>query len=116
MKRGGIPASRTHVSVGRSIAQNPHHRPVALLLGEQPGVVLVVALVAIDDDVLRRRDQAMRNAAVTADGLLIGSRMEKADILRSSPQFRQKDRVRVRLPVVIVLAVEIGRASCRERV
>ena len=47
----------------------------------------------------------MLNAAVAADGFLIGPRVEKTDILRSSPQFRQKDRIRVRLPVVIVLAV-----------
>ena len=97
---------RTHVSpLGGSIAQNPHHRPVALLFGEQPGIILVVTFVAVDDDVLRRRDQAMLNAAVAADGFLIGPRVEKTDILRSSPQFRQKDRIRVRLPVVIVLAV-----------
>ena len=39
---------------------------VALLLGEQAGVILVVAFLAVDDDVLRRRDQAMLDAAVAA--------------------------------------------------
>ncbi len=104
-KRGGIPASHACVSARRINSPKSASSTGALLFGEQPGIILVVTFVAVDDDVLRRRDQAMLNAAVAADGFLIGPRVEKTDILRSSPQFRQKDRIRVRLPVVIVLAV-----------
>lgn len=41
---------------GALVAEYPQHRAVGLLLGEEPRIVFVVALVAVDDDVLRCRD------------------------------------------------------------
>ena len=74
--------------VSKSISENTHHRPVTLLLGKQPRVVFVVALVAIDNDVLRGRNQTVLYATESSEGLLIGSGMEETDILRSAQQFR----------------------------
>ena len=51
---------------GALVAEYPQHRAVGLLLGEEPRIVFVVALVAVDDDVLRCRDQAVLDAAETA--------------------------------------------------
>ena len=51
---------------GALVAEYPQHRAVGLLLGEEPRIVLVIALVAVDDDVLRCRDQAVLDAAETA--------------------------------------------------
>lgn len=55
---------------------------VGLFFGEQAGVVFVVVLVPVDDDVFGGRNQTVLDAAEAADRLLIGSRMEEADILR----------------------------------
>ena len=73
---------RVRVRCGGSIAQDTHHGAVTLLLGEQTRVVFVVALVAVDDDVFGRGDQAVLDAAEAADRLLVGARMEKTDVLR----------------------------------
>ncbi len=59
---GSYPAP---TSAFASISQDAHHRAGGLLLGEQTRVVLVVALVAVDDDVLRGGDQTVLNAAET---------------------------------------------------
>ena len=74
---------------------------VGLFFGEQAGVVFVVVLVPVDDDVFGGRNQTVLDAAEAADRLLIGSRMEEADILRI-PRFElgQEDRVDVRFRVV----------------
>ena len=50
-----------------SVAQDAEHRTVGLLLGEQTRVVLVVGLVAVDDDVFRGGDQAVLDAAEAAE-------------------------------------------------
>jgi len=52
-----------------------------LLLGEEPRIIFVVALVAVDDDVLGCRDQAVLDAAETAQRLLVGTRVEEPDVL-----------------------------------
>lgn len=89
-----------------SISQDAEHRAVGLFFGEQAGVVFVVVLVPVDDDVFGGRNQTVLDAAEAADRLLIGSRMEEADILRI-PRFElgQKDRVDVRFRVVEIFAV-----------
>ena len=65
-----------------SISQDAEHRAVGLFFGEQAGVVFVVVLVPVDDDVLRCGDQAVLDAAEAAERLLVGSRVEKSDVLR----------------------------------
>ncbi len=89
-----------------SISQDAEHRAVGLFFGEQAGVVFVVVLVPVDDDVFGGRNQTVLDAAEAADRLLIGSRMEEADILRI-PRFElgQEDRVDVRFRVVEIFAV-----------
>ena len=67
---------------GALVAEYPQHRAVGLLLGEEPRIVFVVALVAVDDDVLGCRDQAVLDAAETAQRLLVGTRVEEPDVLR----------------------------------
>ena len=66
----GVPATRSADTPARApgalVAEYPQHRAVGLLLGEEPRIVFVVALVAVDDDVLRCRDQAVLDAAETA--------------------------------------------------
>lgn len=89
-----------------SVAEDAHHRAVALLLGEETGVVFVVTLVAVNDNVFRGGDQTVLNAAEAAQRLLVGARMEETDVLRlTGRQFRQEDRIGVGLAAVIVLAV-----------
>ena len=89
-----------------SISQDAEHRAVGLFFGEQTGVVFVVVFVPVDDDVFGGRNQTVLDAAEAADRLLIGSRMEEADILRI-PRFElgQEDRVDVRFRVVEIFAV-----------
>ena len=89
-----------------SISQDAEHRAVGLFFGEQAGVVFVVVLVPVDDDVFGGRNQTVLDAAEAAVRLLIGSRMEEADILRI-PRFElgQEDRVDVRFRVVEIFAV-----------
>ena len=69
---------------GRSdlVPEYAQHRAVGLLLGEQARVILVVRLVAVDDHVLGCGDQAVLDAAEAAERLLVGSRVEKSDVLR----------------------------------
>ena len=66
----GVPATRSADTPARApgalVAEYPQHRAVGLLLGEEPRIVFVVALVAVDDDVLGCRDQAVLDAAETA--------------------------------------------------
>ncbi len=55
---------------------------------------------------LGRRDQAVLDAAETAQRLLVGSRVEEPDILRIARlQFREENGVRMRLGVVEIFAV-----------
>ena len=63
------------------IAQDFQHGFVALLLGEELGDVFAV-LVLVDDDVFGRGDEAVLDAAVAPETLLIGSGVEKAYIER----------------------------------
>ena len=65
---------------GGSVAEDAQHRAVGLLLGEQARVIFVVRLVAVDDHVLRRGNQAVLDAAESAQRLLVGSRVEESDI------------------------------------
>ena len=51
-----------------------------MLLGEEPRIIFVVALVAVDDDVLGCRDQAVLDAAETAQRLLVGTPVEDPDV------------------------------------
>ena len=44
------------------ISEDTEHRSVGLLLGEETGVVLVVVLVPVYDDMLGSGDQAVLNA------------------------------------------------------
>ena len=89
-----------------SVSEYAEHRAVGLLLGEEPRVVFVVGLVAVDDDVLRGGDQAVLDASEPAERLLVGSRVEESDVLRVPGfEFREEDGVRVALRVVEVLAV-----------
>ena len=72
---------RRNVFPPRSRGGYPQHRAVGLLLGEEPRIIFVVALVAVDDDVLGCRDQAVLDAAETAQRLLVGTRVEEPDVL-----------------------------------
>ena len=89
-----------------SISQDAEHRAVGLFFGEQAGVVFVVVLVPVDDDVFGGRNQTVLDAAEAAQRLLIGSRVEKSDVLRVARfELGQEDGVGVRLGVVEILAV-----------
>lgn len=97
---------RSQVRPSVLIAQNAKHRTVRLLFGKKTCIVFVVALVAVDDDVLRCRNQTVLNAAETAQRLLVGSRVEEPDILCVALlQLRQEDGVGVRFGVVEILAI-----------
>lgn len=86
--------------------QDAEHRTVGLFLGEKARVIFVVVFVPVDDDMLRRRDQAVLNASETAQRLLVGSRVEESDVL-GVPRFElgQEDGVGVALHVIEILAV-----------
>ena len=49
-----------------SISQDAEHRAVGLFFGEQAGVVFVVVLVPVDDDVFGGRNQTVLDAAEAA--------------------------------------------------
>lgn len=89
-----------------SISQDAEHRAVGLFFGEQAGVVFVVVLVPVDDDVFGGRNQTVLDAAEAAQRLLIGSRVEKSDVLRVARfELGQEDGVGVALHVIEILAV-----------
>ena len=89
------------------VAQNSHHRAVALLLGEQSGIVLAGLLVNVDEDMFGRGGEAVLNTTKATHRLLIGSRVEEANIERLGTllQLGQKDRIGVRLATIKVLAI-----------
>ena len=88
-----------------SIAQNLEHRFVALFLCKQFGNVFAV-LVLVDDDVLWRRDEAVLDATIAPETLLIGTGVEETDIERVVfLQLGQEDGVGVRVGIVLVFAV-----------
>lgn len=62
-----------------SVSQNFEHRFVALFLGEEFGDVFAV-FVLIDNDMLRGRDEAVLDAAIATEALLVGSSVEESDV------------------------------------
>ena len=77
------------------IPQNTHHRTVTLLFGKKAGVIFIVVLIPVYNDMLGRRDQAVLNAAVTSKRLLISARMEESYILRLFCQLRKEYGIRM---------------------
>src|SRR5699024_5322119 len=98
--------SRFPARTDASISEDAHHRAVALLLGEQPRIILVIALVPVDDDMLGGRYEAVLDTSEAAERLLVCSRVEETDILRfAGRQLRQEHGVGMGLAAVIVFAV-----------
>ena len=88
-----------------SIAQNLEHGFVALFLCKQFGNVFAV-LILVDDDVLWSRDEAVLDAAVAPETLLIGTGVEETDIERVVfLQLGQENGIGVRVGIVVVFAV-----------
>ena len=92
-------------NASRSVAEDFEHGFVALLFGEEFGDVFAV-LVFVDDDVLGCGNEAVLYATVTAEALLVGSRVEEADVERVVfLQLGQEDGVGMGVGVVVVFAV-----------
>ena len=109
---GGDAVAEHCPALKRLISEYLEHRLVGLLLAEELGGVVPVRGL-VDDDVLGGGLEAVLDAAVAGDGLLVGSGVEEADVqgLRVvRGDLREEDGVGVLLGVVVVLAVA-GEAS-----
>ena len=101
-----------HCPEKRLVTEYLEHRLVGLLLAEELGGVVPVGGL-VDDNVLGSGLEAVLDAAVAGDGLLVGSCVEEADVqgLRVvRVDLREEDGVGMLLGVVVVLAVA-GEAS-----
>ena len=61
------------------VSKNLQHALVALFLAEDIRKIFA-GFVALNDDVLRRRNQAVLDSAVAAQTFLVSTRMEEPDI------------------------------------
>src|ERR1022692_4659340 len=94
------------------IPENFQHALRSLLLGIDP-VHQFSILISFKDDVFGRWDQAVFDAAIAADLILVGAGMKKTDIEWFAIfYFGQKDFIDVLFRIIVIMAVAGDASQC----